>query len=570
MLIARGVGVALESPAVIPRVCSLHLPSRAPTRQQHLFQHFLHPRHSTRFGTIADTMLRGAVKEHEQKNGQPRLSQSSFPSTSSQPGLNKTAYQSANSNPNPGYRNPLKPSSASTINSQNYQSNRGGLKRTASGLAKALDGSFEDDGPGSRYQPVDIAAQEDFFGEDDFDSDIDLDIVEPLPMKNAVSYPKLPAQPTKAAPPPQAVTYPSLPKQQPAQKSTNSITGFVSMQPPARSEAPDSSAPVPWSSSPLEHFSAARPQQSLQQYTFDPRTGNTSTSTSTANATREYGAQPRPAKRRTLPWQVEEDDAVPTYSTASSKPRTQNVQSTFTPQSKDKSKDKSMYPWNTTASAIKEQQKKHREEKKAVKKHAGTDESIAAAKSNNKRPARVFLSEEQQHVLDLVIEQKKSVFFTGSAGTGKSVLMREIISQLRRKYSREPDRVAVTASTGLAACNVGGVTLHSFAGIGLGKEAIPELVRKIKKNQKARHRWMRTKVLVVDEVSMVDGDLFDKLESIARQIRNNMRPFGGIQLVITGWAELHCSTRTTANTLSQRLFPTATSSRGRPSIKVCI
>lgn len=194
-----------------------------------------------------------------------------------------------------------------------------------------------------------------------------------------------------------------------------------------------------------------------------------------------------------------------------------------------------MYPWNTTASAIKEQQKKHREEsKKAVKKHAGTDESIAAAKSNNKRPARVFLSEEQQHVLDLVIEQKKSVFFTGSAGTGKSVLMREIISQLRKKYSREPDRVAVTASTGLAACNVGGVTLHSFAGIGLGKEAIPELVRKIKKNQKAKHRWMRTKVLVVDEVSMVDGELFDKLESIARQIRNNMRPFGGIQLVITG------------------------------------
>lgn len=56
----------------------------------------------------------------------------------------------------------------------------------------------------------------------------------------------------------------------------------------------------------------------------------------------------------------------------------------------------------------------------------------------------------------------------------------------------------------------------------------------IKKNQKARNRWLRTKVLVVDEVSMVDGDLFDKLEEIARQIRNNGRPFGGIQLVVTG------------------------------------
>ena len=57
---------------------------------------------------------------------------------------------------------------------------------------------------------------------------------------------------------------------------------------------------------------------------------------------------------------------------------------------------------------------------------------------------------------------------------------------------------------------------------------------KIKKNQKARNRWLRTKVLVIDEVSMVDGDLFDKLEEIARRMRNNGRPFGGIQLVVTG------------------------------------
>lgn len=144
------------------------------------------------------------------------------------------------------------------------------------------------------------------------------------------------------------------------------------------------------------------------------------------------------------------------------------------------------------------------------------------------------LSQEQQKVLDLVVNQSKSVFFTGSAGTGKSVLMRAIIAELRKKYSREPDRVAVTASTGLAACNIGGVTLHSFGGIGLGKEDVPALVKKIKRNQKAKNRWIRTKILIVDEISMVDGDLFDKLEGIARHMRNNGRPFGGIQLVITG------------------------------------
>lgn len=206
---------------------------------------------------------------------------------------------------------------------------------------------------------------------------------------------------------------------------------------------------------------------------------------------------------------------------------------TYTPLPKDK--PDSLFPWNKTASAVKEEQKRHRQGHRKL----GKDNDGGPEKSNIKKKGReivtkVFLSDEQTSVLNLVAEQKKSVFFTGSAGTGKSVLLREIIKVLRVKYIREPDRVAVTASTGLAACNVGGVTLHSFAGIGLGKEAVPELVKKIKRNQKAKTRWLRTKVLIIDEISMVDGDLFDKLEAIARAIRNNGRPFGGIQLVITG------------------------------------
>jgi ATP-dependent DNA helicase PIF1 len=463
-------------------------------------------------------MLRAAAKEHEQKNGQPHLSQSTFPSSQTK----STNTQSTN----PGYRNPLKPSSASTVNEvKSYQSQRGGIKRTASGLAKALGGSFDDEQPGSQYKPIVVGggctATEDLFSENDFDSDIDLDVEQPLPL-GGVSYTQLPKQTARPAPSAgQPIKYPSLQAQR--NISTTAAPDRGLMSPPARIEPPGSSAPIPWSSSPLEHFSSALPQQSLQQYAFDGR------QPAHKDTQRKASPEPRPAKRRTLPWQAQASEEPPRVPA----PRTQSVTS-FTPLPKDK-KDKNAYPWNTTASALKDQQKKHREEsKKGVKSLAGTEESIAKAKTTNKRPARVFLSDEQQHVLDLVIEQKKSVFFTGSAGTGKSVLMREIIACLRKKYSREPDRVAVTASTGLAACNVGGVTLHSFAGIGLGKEDVPELVRKIKKNQKAKHRWMRTKVLVVDEVSMVDGDLFDKLEAIARQIRNNARPFGGIQLVITG------------------------------------
>ena len=206
----------------------------------------------------------------------------------------------------------------------------------------------------------------------------------------------------------------------------------------------------------------------------------------------------------------------------------------FTPLPKEK--PSAPYPWNKTASALKEEQRRLRQGNKKLVRDNEADEAskrFTLAKRKN-RVAHVYLSDEQKKIMNLVTEERKSVFFTGSAGTGKSVLLREIIKNLRIQHKTQPDRVAVTASTGLAACNVSGVTLHSFAGIGLGKEEVPELVKKIKRNQKAKSRWLRTKILIIDEISMVDGDLFDKLESIARIVRNNGRPFGGIQLVITG------------------------------------
>jgi ATP-dependent DNA helicase PIF1 len=160
--------------------------------------------------------------------------------------------------------------------------------------------------------------------------------------------------------------------------------------------------------------------------------------------------------------------------------------------------------------------------------------STNTQKVTNDRLPEPFLSDEQKAVMKSVLEEGKSVFFTGSAGTGKSVLMRAIIAQLKHRFRKEPDRIAITASTGLASCILEGQTLHSWSGIGLGKEPAPELVKKIKRNQKSRQKWLRTKYLIIDEISMVDGQLFDKLEQVARTIRNNGRPFGGIQLVVTG------------------------------------
>ncbi|KAF8001006.1 hypothetical protein HF325_004795 [Metschnikowia pulcherrima] len=124
------------------------------------------------------------------------------------------------------------------------------------------------------------------------------------------------------------------------------------------------------------------------------------------------------------------------------------------------------------------------------------------------RTVKAFrLSKEQNHVLELAV-RGKSIFFTGSAGTGKSILLKSIIKALKSK--KGPGLVAVTASTGLAACNIGGITLHSFAGIGLGKGDLDALVKTVRRNRKSVTRWKETEALdhsiVLKEVFRQKGD----------------------------------------------------------------
>lgn len=202
-------------------------------------------------------------------------------------------------------------------------------------------------------------------------------------------------------------------------------------------------------------------------------------------------------------------------------------------------KDKGLL-WDAPTSLFKTQKQLKDQQKKS----AATDQEMTRADiqetvdghmhATTSKNSPISLSSEQRHVKSLVCERNLSVFFTGPAGTGKSMLMRAIISDLKKKWAKDPDRLAITAPTGIAACNIGGMTLHSFSGIGLGKEDAQTLVKKIRRNPKAKNRWLRTKILIIDEISMVDGELFDKLSQIGRIIRNNGRPWGGIQLVVTG------------------------------------
>lgn len=139
------------------------------------------------------------------------------------------------------------------------------------------------------------------------------------------------------------------------------------------------------------------------------------------------------------------------------------------------------------------------------------------------------LNDLQKKAYNMLCESK-NMFISGSAGTGKSYLIEKYYNYAVNKYTTE--KVFKTSSTGVSAILINGKTLHSWAGIMLGEGTVEQLVKGMKLFPKLR--WLKAKVLFIDEISMISPDLFDKLEEIARIIRANDKPFGGIQIVITG------------------------------------
>lgn len=138
------------------------------------------------------------------------------------------------------------------------------------------------------------------------------------------------------------------------------------------------------------------------------------------------------------------------------------------------------------------------------------------------------------------VREGKNVFLTGGGGTGKTYLINTIYRQMPRLRVRETGlgvKVCVTALTGCAAIILGShaKTVHSWAGIGLGKDTVDKHVAMIRKNGRAKKNWAYTDILVIDEISMMPPDLFEKLDKIGRIMRRcHDKPFGGIQLVLCG------------------------------------
>jgi ATP-dependent DNA helicase PIF1 len=156
------------------------------------------------------------------------------------------------------------------------------------------------------------------------------------------------------------------------------------------------------------------------------------------------------------------------------------------------------------------------------------------------------LTDQQLATIDHLLEGN-NLFLTGGGGVGKSYLLSVIYTEfpgLKKKYfaAKNPGsisklpRIQMCAMTGCAALLLGhkAKTLHSWAGIGLGKGSVSELYVKIRRNQKSMRSWLCTDLLIIDEVSMMTAELLDKLNEIGKKVRGNRKPFGGIQVLLVG------------------------------------
>jgi ATP-dependent DNA helicase PIF1 len=135
---------------------------------------------------------------------------------------------------------------------------------------------------------------------------------------------------------------------------------------------------------------------------------------------------------------------------------------------------------------------------------------------------------EEKSIILNAIRARNNVCVTGAAGTGKSFLLKLIRDHF--------PHVHVTASTGIAAVNVSGVTIHSWSAIGNASSPAEEVVRFINSGPgtKIRRQLKKAKLLAIDEISMISSSVFDLLNKVFQMVKQNDAPFGGIQLVVLG------------------------------------
>lgn len=135
----------------------------------------------------------------------------------------------------------------------------------------------------------------------------------------------------------------------------------------------------------------------------------------------------------------------------------------------------------------------------------------------------------QETALD-ILKTGKSVFLTGSAGTGKTHLLNQYIKYLKERKVNP----SVVAPTGIAASHLKGSTVHSFFGLGIREKIDDFFLDSILQRKYLNDRFSKLKVLIIDEVSMVSPDVFSSMDKILRAFKFTNEPFGGIQIILSG------------------------------------
>lgn len=129
-----------------------------------------------------------------------------------------------------------------------------------------------------------------------------------------------------------------------------------------------------------------------------------------------------------------------------------------------------------------------------------------------------------------ILKTGANVFLTGEPGAGKTYVLNQYIEHLKDHGIA----VAVTASTGIAATHIGGVTIHSWTGMGVKKNLSPQELDALEGKQYLWKRFDTTKVLIIDEISMLSSEQFDTVDQICRAFKRNQKPFGGMQIIAVG------------------------------------
>jgi ATP-dependent exoDNAse (exonuclease V) alpha subunit len=129
-----------------------------------------------------------------------------------------------------------------------------------------------------------------------------------------------------------------------------------------------------------------------------------------------------------------------------------------------------------------------------------------------------------------ILKTGANVFLTGEPGAGKTHTINTFVNYLR-SCDVEP---AITASTGIAATHIGGMTIHSWSGIGIRTKLDKYDLDKIASSEYISKRVRRTRVLIIDEISMLSTNMLDMVDMVCREIKQKSEPFGGIQIILVG------------------------------------